>query len=131
MTEARHAAITEVPRELAQAQAKPSQSARFTFQPTPTNSNKHDPTIIYPYLRLFPNNPYIAKMASTHPSWRLPFLAVLTFYTALSSALGGQQPLKGVEPARGYNLGEPIPVSCLNRTMYVYILTHTSNTNIN
>lgn len=31
--------------------------------------------------------------------------------------------MKSVEEARGYNPGEIIPVSCLNRTMYVTIYT--------
>jgi hypothetical protein len=46
--------------------------------------------------------------------------AALCFSAA--SASSGQQPLKGLDQGRGYNFGEPIPVSCLNRTMYVYNL---------
>src|SRR5690242_21842889 len=55
-------------------------------------------------------------MASKIP-W-LPLLALCSFWTALASAVSGQEPLKGLEDARGYNPGEPIPVTCLNRTMY-------------
>lgn len=39
----------------------------------------------------------------------------IAFYTALASA-AAQEPLL---PQTGYKVGEPIPVSCLNRTMYV------------
>ena len=49
-------------------------------------------------------------------SW-LPFLALWSLYTTLASAASGQQPLKALQEARGYNAGEPIPVTCLNRTM--------------
>jgi hypothetical protein len=49
----------------------------------------------------------------------LPVLALCSFYTTLASAASGQQPLKTLEEARGYNPGEPIPVTCLNRTMYL------------
>jgi hypothetical protein len=52
---------------------------------------------------------------------RLPWLALFSFYITLSSALSGQEPLKTPEEARGYNAGEPIPVSCLNRTMCVFL----------
>ncbi|KAF2035192.1 hypothetical protein EK21DRAFT_54979 [Setomelanomma holmii] len=49
---------------------------------------------------------------------RLPLLALFTFCTTLSNALSDQKPLKSVEESlRGYNPGEPIPVSCLNRTI--------------
>ncbi|KAH6364833.1 hypothetical protein HBI34_159110 [Parastagonospora nodorum] len=56
-------------------------------------------------------------MFSRAPSWRLALLALSSFCVALSSAAGEQQPLKSVEEGRGYNPGEPIPVSCLNRTI--------------
>jgi hypothetical protein len=49
-------------------------------------------------------------------SW-LPLVAVYAFWISLAQALSGQEPLKGVAEARGYNPGEGIPVSCLNRTM--------------
>jgi hypothetical protein len=39
----------------------------------------------------------------------------VTFYTALASA-AAQEPLGIAQP--GYKVGQPIPVSCLNRTMY-------------
>lgn len=61
-------------------------------------------------------------MAPRTTSWRLALLALCSFCIALSNAVSGQQPLKSVEDARGYNPGEPIPVSCLNRTMSVQVL---------
>ncbi|KAF1913205.1 hypothetical protein BDU57DRAFT_504153 [Ampelomyces quisqualis] len=56
-------------------------------------------------------------MCSVSSSWRLVLLALSTFCIALSRAVRGQEPLKIVEEGRGYNPGEPIPVSCLNRTI--------------
>ncbi len=50
-------------------------------------------------------------------SW-LPLVALYAFWTALASAVSSQEPLKALQEARGYNPGEPIPVTCLNRTMY-------------
>jgi hypothetical protein len=50
------------------------------------------------------------------PSW-LPAVALFSFWTSLATALSGQEPMKSAEEARGYNPGEMIPVSCLNRTM--------------
>ncbi|KAL1605993.1 hypothetical protein SLS59_003117 [Nothophoma quercina] len=47
----------------------------------------------------------------------LPVLALCAFWTSLASAVSGQEPLKTLQEARGYNPGEPIPVSCLNRTI--------------
>lgn len=46
---------------------------------------------------------------------RLSLLVRLTlaFYTTLASAKAAQEPLV----QSGYNIGQPIPVSCLNRTM--------------
>lgn len=49
----------------------------------------------------------------------LSLLALCSFWTSLASAVSGQEPLKSLQEARGYNAGEPIPVSCLNRTMCV------------
>jgi hypothetical protein len=48
---------------------------------------------------------------------------VLSFYTALVAA-AAQEPL--LSP--GYNVGQTIPVSCLNRTMYVPCLVSSSAT---
>ncbi|KAJ4363101.1 hypothetical protein N0V83_010221 [Neocucurbitaria cava] len=48
--------------------------------------------------------------------WLVVF-AVQAFWLSLGTALSGQEPLKSLEEARGYNPGEPIPVSCLNRTI--------------
>ncbi|KAF2125023.1 hypothetical protein P153DRAFT_426049 [Dothidotthia symphoricarpi CBS 119687] len=49
--------------------------------------------------------------------WHLLALSSLCA-TALSSSSQGQVPLHGADDnARGYNPGEPIPVSCLNRTI--------------
>ncbi|KAI1514722.1 hypothetical protein L13192_03926 [Pyrenophora tritici-repentis] len=50
------------------------------------------------------------------PSW-LPTVALFAFWSSLATALSGQEPMKSMEEARGYNPGEPIPVSCLNRTI--------------
>ncbi|KAJ4982550.1 Glucose-6-phosphate isomerase [Stagonosporopsis vannaccii] len=47
----------------------------------------------------------------------LPLLALCSFWAALASAVSGQAALKGLEDARGYNPGEAIPVTCLNRTI--------------
>jgi hypothetical protein len=49
----------------------------------------------------------------------LSLLALSSFWTSLAGAVSGQEPLKSLQEARGYNAGEPIPVSCLNRTMCV------------
>ncbi|KAJ4359122.1 hypothetical protein N0V95_002446 [Ascochyta clinopodiicola] len=49
-------------------------------------------------------------------SW-LPLLALCSSWTGLAGAVSGQEPLKMLQEARGYNPGEPIPVSCLNRTI--------------
>jgi hypothetical protein len=65
-------------------------------------------------------------MSSKSSSWQVLLLALSTFCIALSSAVSGQEPLKVVEDGRGYNPGEPIPVSCLNRTMYVHGFQHES-----
>jgi hypothetical protein len=56
-------------------------------------------------------------MAPNLHTLRLSILALLSFTTVLTSAASGQEPLKSPEESRGYNLGEPIPVSCLNRTI--------------
>lgn len=47
---------------------------------------------------------------------RLSFLVrvLLAFYTSLAAAKAAQEPLV----QQGYRVGEKIPVSCLNRTMY-------------
>ncbi|KAF2180589.1 hypothetical protein K469DRAFT_714588 [Zopfia rhizophila CBS 207.26] len=50
-----------------------------------------------------------------HPVW-LPLLALYSFWISLGAALSGQEPLKLLE-STGYKAGEPIPVSCLNRTI--------------
>jgi len=60
-----------------------------------------------------------AMISKRQPSSWLPTVALLSFLTCLAAALSGQEPMKSVEEARGYNPGEIIPVSCLNRTMYV------------
>lgn len=65
--------------------------------------------------------PMISKRQQS--SW-LPAVALLSFLTSLATALSGQEPMKSVEEARGYNPGEIIPVSCLNRTMYVSTSYH-------
>ena len=41
---------------------------------------------------------------------------LLAFYTSLAAAKAAQEPLV----QQGYRVGEKIPVSCLNRTMYVF-----------
>ncbi|KAF2999912.1 hypothetical protein E8E13_008779 [Curvularia kusanoi] len=51
-----------------------------------------------------------------HTSW-LPLLALSALSTTLASAANSQQPLQTSQEARGYNPGEPIPVTCLNRTI--------------
>ncbi|KAF2877419.1 hypothetical protein BDV95DRAFT_559214 [Massariosphaeria phaeospora] len=55
-------------------------------------------------------------MARSITSW-LPFLALCSFWISLAQALSGQEPLKGAAESPGYRLDEPIPVSCLNRTI--------------
>ncbi|PSN69161.1 hypothetical protein BS50DRAFT_334046 [Corynespora cassiicola Philippines] len=50
------------------------------------------------------------------PRW-IPLLALYSFWISLAQALSGQEPLKGAEESPGYRAGEPIPVSCLNRTI--------------
>ncbi|KAH8644903.1 ribosomal protein s21 protein [Alternaria alternata] len=65
----------------------------------------------------------LAMITKRQPSAWLPTVALLSFLTSLATALTGQEPMKSVEEARGYNPGEIIPVSCLNRTMYVTICT--------
>ncbi|RAR06125.1 ribosomal protein s21 protein [Stemphylium lycopersici] len=47
----------------------------------------------------------------------LPAVALLSFFSTLATALSGQEPMGSLEQQRGYNPGEPIPVSCLNRTI--------------
>lgn len=42
---------------------------------------------------------------------------LLAFYTSLAAAKAAQEPLV----QQGYRVGEKIPVSCLNRTMYVLL----------
>ncbi|CBX90817.1 hypothetical protein IAQ61_002296 [Plenodomus lingam] len=44
-------------------------------------------------------------------------LALCSVWAGFASALSGQEPLKSPENSRGYNPGERIPVSCLNRTI--------------
>ncbi|KAK7187891.1 hypothetical protein DPSP01_003215 [Paraphaeosphaeria sporulosa] len=56
-------------------------------------------------------------MSRTIYSLWLAVLAVYSFWISLAHAVSGQEPLKGATEGRGYNLGEPIPVSCLNRTV--------------
>jgi len=43
---------------------------------------------------------------------------LLAFYTSLAAAKAAQEPLV----QQGYRVGEKIPVSCLNRTMYAAIM---------
>jgi len=43
---------------------------------------------------------------------------LLAFYTSLAAAKAAQEPLV----QQGYRVGEKIPVSCLNRTMYAAML---------
>ena len=50
-------------------------------------------------------------------SLRLALTVAYTFYIALAAAVSSQEPLKLIE--RSYVAGDAIPVSCLNRTMYV------------
>ncbi|KAH7379574.1 hypothetical protein BKA66DRAFT_466299 [Pyrenochaeta sp. MPI-SDFR-AT-0127] len=52
----------------------------------------------------------------TRSPW-LSYFALCSTWSSVASALSGQEPLKSLEDARGYNPGEPIPVSCLNRTV--------------
>lgn len=55
---------------------------------------------------------------SSRTSFRLAVFAVYSFWISLAHAVSEQKPLKGGNTeGRGYNLGEPIPVSCLNRTV--------------
>lgn len=49
---------------------------------------------------------------------------LLAFYTALAAAKAAQEPLVAQQ---GYRVGEKIPVSCLNRTMYVLLLKRLIN----
>ncbi|KZM20579.1 uncharacterized protein EKO05_0010950 [Ascochyta rabiei] len=49
-------------------------------------------------------------------SW-LPLLALCSLWTGLVGAVSGQEALQALQEARGYRLGELIPVSCLNRTI--------------
>jgi hypothetical protein len=51
----------------------------------------------------------------------LPLLALYAFWVTLAHAVSGQEPLKAIQ-TEGYKLGEKIPVSCLNRTMYVLVV---------
>lgn len=46
----------------------------------------------------------------------LPLLAIYSFWLSLAHAVSGDDS-KSPSEGRGYNLGEPIPVSCLNRTV--------------
>ena len=55
-------------------------------------------------------------MASGALSLRLVLSLLLSFYVNLAHAVSSQEPLKPLE-ARGYAIGEAVPVSCLNRTM--------------
>ncbi|KAF2637458.1 hypothetical protein P280DRAFT_472165 [Massarina eburnea CBS 473.64] len=48
---------------------------------------------------------------------RLTLLVLYAFWISLAHAVSGQEPLKSVPEQRGYNAGEGIPVSCLNRTI--------------
>jgi hypothetical protein len=61
---------------------------------------------------------------------------LLAFYTSLAAAKAAQEPLV----QQGYRVGEKIPVSCLNRTMYacnylngrsLFVLTRTLATPAN
>lgn len=45
-----------------------------------------------------------------------PLLVAYSFWVSLAGALSGQEPLK-IEDARGYEPGEAISVTCLNRTI--------------
>ena len=57
------------------------------------------------------------------PWWILsPWLALIVIYTlyvGLAAAASGQEPLKSLEKTT-YTAGQAIPVSCLNRTMWVF-----------
>jgi len=57
-------------------------------------------------------------MASSHvfSSFGVALRLILAFYTALAAAVVAQEPLLE-KPA--YKLGDAIPVTCLNRTLYV------------
>ncbi|KAL1641306.1 hypothetical protein SLS58_006208 [Diplodia intermedia] len=55
-------------------------------------------------------------MASRTLSLRLVLSLLLSFYLNLAHAVSSQEPLKPLE-ARGYAIGEAVPVSCLNRTI--------------
>jgi hypothetical protein len=70
---------------------------------------------LYKLLFFVHHSPYTMVDAPAR-SW-LPLVALYAFWISLAQALSGQEPLKGVAEARGYNPGEGIPVSCLNRTM--------------
>ena len=67
-------------------------------------------------------------MARPTSVW-LYLFAVYSFWVSLAHALSGQEPLKGAQ--EGYKAGEKIPVSCLNRTMYVYTLMQIMVANAN
>ncbi|EOD48820.1 hypothetical protein GTA08_BOTSDO03640 [Neofusicoccum parvum] len=55
-------------------------------------------------------------MASRALSLRLALSLLLSFYLNLAHAVSSQEPLKPLE-ARGYAVGEAVPVTCLNRTV--------------
>ena len=58
----------------------------------------------------------MALAKSLFSAW-LPLLALYSFWVSLAAALD-QEPLK-LSDAPGYTAAEKIPVSCLNRTMWV------------
>ena len=62
---------------------------------------------------------YVA-MYSSSSIW-LPLFALYSFWVSLAQAVSGQEPLQAVK-ADGYKLGQSIPVSCLNRTMWDFPL---------
>ena len=55
-------------------------------------------------------------MARKTPSLWLAVFAVYSFWVSLAQAVSSGQEGKAGE-GRGYNVGEPIPVSCLNRNV--------------
>ena len=42
---------------------------------------------------------------------------LFAFYVTLASAKAAQEPLGGISVQKGYNVGQPIPVSCMNRSV--------------
>ncbi|RMZ73486.1 Phosphoglucose isomerase (PGI) [Pyrenophora seminiperda CCB06] len=70
-------------------------------------SNIDSNTLSRPFS-LLPSHSIMAR-ETLAPSW-LPTVALFAFWSSLATALSGQEPMKSLEEARGYNPGEPIPI---------------------